>query len=303
MLKKTKVALFVGSDISSQLLLNRLVPEMQKNGYEPIVYLPRHNPSKKILPRALQDLAFYERRMTAEVIYPFLNNQIIQDGASNYTPEQLSVIYSIGVHEVGDINAPNFIRSLHKDPNLAGGISIRCYQKFGEAIISMFDEKGFLWNLHPGILPEYRGVMTLVRAMANGDSETSYSLHVIDKNWDAGALLDMRPEPLDRNRPMLSNYCSLAPSGVPIITEALEHFFSGRPTPPRPQDPSKARYWTFPTSDELKGYEANGVTLVDCNEMPDLYMKAFEGGNITINDALRILITDAIDQWQSKPLE
>lgn len=298
MLKKMKVALFVGSDISSQLLLNRLVPEMRKNGYEPLIYLPMHKPSKKDPPRALRDLAFYERRVTNEVIYPFLNQHTIQEGASNYTPEQIATIYSIGVHEVEDINAPGFIKILHNDPDLAGGISIRCYQKFGENIISMFEAKGFLWNLHPGILPEYRGVMTLVRAMANGDNKTSYSLHVVDKNWDAGALLDVRPEPLNRDRPMLSNYCSLAPSGAPIILDALNQFFSGRLPQPHPQDPQKARYWTFPTIEELERYETNGPVLVDHNEMVEVYMNAFQGSNITFNEALRARITEAIDQWQ-----
>lgn len=294
-----KIALFIGSDISSQLLLNRLVPEMKQAGYEPVVYFPTHKPSKKIPPAMLQDLGFYERRISNEVIYPLLNENGIQKGAQNFSPEQLSSVYNIEVHETDDINAPEFVKKLQNDPNLKGGVSIRCYQKFGENIIGMFEDKGFLWNLHPGILPEYRGVMTLARAMTNGETQTSYSLHAIDKNWDAGPLLDIRPEPLNLHRPMLSNYCDLAPSGVPIIIENMDHFFAGTLPPELPQDPEKAGYWTFPTPEELDDYKDNGLILADGDEMADIYMEAFKGNDEAFNQNLYHNITKTIQAWKN----
>lgn len=298
MRQRRKIALFIGSDISSQLLLNRLVPEMQKSGYEPVVCLPIHKPSKKIPPMALQDLAFYERRMINEVIYPFLNEQGIQTAANSFTPEQLTKVYGIEVHEVENINDPDFVASLSHDPELKGGISIRCYQKFGEDIITMFENKGFLWNLHPGILPQYRGVMTLARAMANGETETSYSLHVIDKNWDAGDLLDIRPEPLNLKRPMLSNYCDLAPSGVLIIIENMDRFFAGTLPPALPQDPAKTGYWTFPTPSELDQYQKDGLVLANGDDMAQIYMDMFSGNDEGVNQELQAHIKKAIDQWE-----
>lgn len=299
MAEKRKIALFIGSDISSQLLVNRLVPEMQQNGYEPVVYLPIHKPSKKTPPMALQDLAFYERRMTNEVIYPFLNEKGVQAGAGNYTPEQLAEVYGIEVHEIENINDPDFVAALSDDADIKGGISIRCYQKFGTDIITMFEDKGFLWNLHPGILPQYRGVMTLARAMANGETETSYSLHVIDKNWDAGPLLDVRPQPLNRNHAMLTNYCDLAPSGVPIIIENMDRFFDGSAVDELPQNPEEAGYWTFPTPEELEQYQKDGLILADSHDMETIYMNMFSGNDKAVNEELQTRIQNAIVEWEN----
>jgi methionyl-tRNA formyltransferase len=83
----------------------------------------------------------------------------------------------IEVKEVLDINASSFVEELAVN-NVKGGISIRCYQMFKSDIIAHFNDNkgGFLWNLHPGIFPQYRGVMTLIRAMNNGEKQTSYSL-------------------------------------------------------------------------------------------------------------------------------
>lgn len=298
-----KIALFVGSDISSQLLLNELVPAMNNSGYEPVIFLPRHKPSAKIPPQDLQDLAFYERRMTNEVIYPFMNAAGIQPGTQCHTPEQLAKVYNIRVEELDNINDPDFIRSLIDDEMLQGGVSIRCYQKFMPEIIGVFEEKGFLWNLHPGILPEYQGVMTLIRAMANRESSTSYTLHAIDTKWDGGPVLDVRPQPLALDKPMLSNYCDLAPSGVPIIIENIDRFFSGTIQDGLPQDPAKTQYYTFPTPQELASYRTQGIRLVDAEDMAGIYMKLFRSTDKSFNEGLKACIIKAITDWENTKLE
>mgnify|MGYP000925361430 CR=1 FL=1 len=301
--KHKKIVLFIGSDISSQMLVNKLVPAMQSAGYTPVIYLPRHKPSGKMPPQDLQDLAFYERRMTNEFIYPLMNAQGLLPGAWNFTPEQLATVYNIEVKEIDDINNPAFVAGLINDEFLSGGISIRCYQKFGSEIIGVFEEKGFLWNLHPGILPQYRGVMTLIRAMANGETETSYSLHVIDRKWDAGPLLDIRPQPLRSDKPMLSNYCDLAPSGVPIIIENMDKFFAGCLQTEIPQPPETASYYTFPTPQELADYNGQGLKLVDPEEMAKIYRDLFSSQDHDFNLKLKKCIIESISRWESAKQE
>lgn len=150
-------------------------------------------------------------------------------------------------------------------PLLEAGISIRCYQKFGSEIISFFNRgaRNFLWNLHPGILPRYRGVMTLFRAMFDGEGETSYSLHVVNENWDDGPLIDIRPQPLDASEAMLTNYCLLAPSGVPIIMDNLNKIAEGKSVGATPQRSDAKGYYTFPTREEMDAFLAKGLKLVD----------------------------------------
>lgn len=141
--------------------------------------------------------------------------------------------------------------------------------------------------------------MNLACAMANGETETSYSLHVIDKNWEAEDLLDIIPEPLKFN--------------CPIIIENMDHFFSGTLPSELPQDPIKTQYWTLPTPAELDQYQKDDLILADGTEMVQIYMDMFSGNDQSVNQELQDRITKAIDQWeehkkrdshpQSKPLQ
>jgi methionyl-tRNA formyltransferase len=49
--------------------------------------------------------------------------------------------------------------------------------------------KGKIFNLHPSLLPKYRGCSSLTWAMVNGERETGYTYHYIDAGTDTGDIL------------------------------------------------------------------------------------------------------------------
>lgn len=57
----------------------------------------------------------------------------------------------------------------------------------GDAFVARF--RGRLLNIHPSLLPKYRGLHTHRRALAAGDAEHGASLHFVDPELDAGAVL------------------------------------------------------------------------------------------------------------------
>lgn len=270
------IALFMGSDISTHLLMNELVDNLVKDGYQPFLYFPKHKPSRKAVLPELQTQGFFERIIPNEKIYPYLDSQPIQVEASCHSPKQIGDIYGIIVKEVEDINDPAFIEELRRE-EIDAGVVVRCYQKFGREIIQFFNEgqKKCLWNLHPGILPGYRGVMTFFRSMNEQQQQASYSLHTIDENWDAGPVIDIRPEPLDLSQAMLTNYCFIAPTGVPIILDNLNKLKNGEPIPSVPQDKEASRYHTFPTREEMDEFLKKGLRLVDPEYMREFYIANF----------------------------
>lgn len=48
---------------------------------------------------------------------------------------------------------------------------------------------GRIFNLHPALLPKYRGCSSLTWAMINGEKECGYTYHYIDKDCDTGDVL------------------------------------------------------------------------------------------------------------------
>lgn len=48
---------------------------------------------------------------------------------------------------------------------------------------------GKIFNLHPALLPKYRGCSSLTWAMINGEKEVGYTYHYIDKDIDTGKII------------------------------------------------------------------------------------------------------------------
>ncbi len=87
--------------------------------------------------------------------------------------------YDIIVHTITNINEPSFLTTL-RTHHIDAGISLRCYQRFRPDIINFFSQSRLSLKLHPDVLPQYRGVMTDVRAIVNGERGFEYSLHYIN---------------------------------------------------------------------------------------------------------------------------
>jgi phosphoribosylglycinamide formyltransferase-1 len=57
----------------------------------------------------------------------------------------------------------------------------------GEAFVQRF--RGRLLNIHPSLLPKYRGLQTHARALQAGDAEHGASVHFVVPELDAGAVI------------------------------------------------------------------------------------------------------------------
>lgn len=64
----------------------------------------------------------------------------------------------------------------------------------GAAFVARF--RGRLLNIHPSLLPLYRGLHTHARALEAGDSEHGASVHFVTPELDAGAVIAQAPVPV-----------------------------------------------------------------------------------------------------------
>ncbi len=56
--------------------------------------------------------------------------------------------------------------------------------------------QGKIFNLHPALLPKYRGCSSLTWAMINGETDVGYTYHYIDKSVDTGKIIIQKKVPL-----------------------------------------------------------------------------------------------------------
>ena len=93
-------------------------------------------------------------------------------------------------------------------------------------------------NVHPSLLPEYRGASPIQWALANGDAETGVSVLYVTPRMDAGDVLAQERFAIAPEE----TYCTLEPKlaamGATLLVRVLDEFRAGR-TQGTPQDESR----------------------------------------------------------------
>jgi phosphoribosylglycinamide formyltransferase 1 len=78
----------------------------------------------------------------------------------------------------------------------AGTIALAGYMRIlTPAFIDRFE--GRILNIHPSLLPKYRGLDTHQRALDAGDSVAGCSVHLVSEEVDAGAVLGQSEVPIE----------------------------------------------------------------------------------------------------------
>jgi methionyl-tRNA formyltransferase len=96
-------------------------------------------------------------------------------------------------------------------------------------------------NLHPSLLPAYRGRAPINWVLVRGERETGITLHHMVARADAGDIVAQRAVPIAPRDTALSLYLKIEQAGIELLAEALPQVAAG--TAPRiPQDLSKSNY-------------------------------------------------------------
>ncbi len=96
-------------------------------------------------------------------------------------------------------------------------------------------------NLHPSLLPKYRGASPIQHAIANGDPETGVTIMYQTEELDAGDIILQRRVPIDPADTAKTLEDRLARVGAEALVEAVRLLAKGE-APRRPQDPTEATY-------------------------------------------------------------
>lgn len=79
-------------------------------------------------------------------------------------------------------------------------------------------------NVHPSLLPKYRGASPIQSAILNGDDKTGVSIMLMDDKMDHGPILIQEEVALDGTETNESLHGLLAQRGVPLLIEAIKKY-------------------------------------------------------------------------------
>ena len=157
-----------------------------------------------------------------EMSYPEVKKIAIRHGIRVLQPERLKDIYDF----IGSLDRPT-------------GVLASYGKIIPQSIIDLFDP-GIL-NIHPSLLPKYRGPTPIEAAMLNGDRETGVSLMKLVKEMDAGPVYAKKTLSLRGNETKNELYAALATEGIKLLVDMLPGILDGS-VKPIEQNESEATY-------------------------------------------------------------
>lgn len=99
-------------------------------------------------------------------------------------------------------------------------------------------------NVHPSLLPSYRGPTPIESAIINGDTTTGISIIQLSAAMDAGPIYHQTAHPLTGHETKPELYGTLAKKGAEALLEVLPDIIEGNLSP-QPQNDSHASYCTL----------------------------------------------------------
>lgn len=108
-----------------------------------------------------------------------------------------------------------------------------------KSILNMFP--GGIINVHPSLLPKYRGPSPIESAILNGDQKTGVSLMQLVEAMDAGPVYIQQEYPLSGGETRPELHDALAAVGADMLARHLPAILSGE-LAPEPQDETQATY-------------------------------------------------------------
>lgn len=145
---------------------------------------------------------------------------------------KLATKHDVEVYEINHEDLKTIVESINPDILLSAG-----YRKIIDG--EVLDLVEYPINLHPSLLPEYRGLRSGPYVIMNDEDKTGVTAHLMTEEVDAGDILHQKEIELTKFDTIKSLQRKAYSTEGELVTETLNRLESGE-LEPRPQDPDEA---------------------------------------------------------------
>jgi len=138
--------------------------------------------------------------------------------------KQLAQRLGLKTYAVENVNAPPILQEIAKlKPDLL--VTFAFNQKLGKALLDLAPQGAI--NVHPSLLPKYRGAAPVARVLLNGESETGLSIIRMSEDLDAGDILAQEHLAIDPQHTAGSLQEYLGRRAEPLLVKVLNEIAAG----------------------------------------------------------------------------
>lgn len=163
----------------------------------------------------------------------------------------------------------DFVRS--QEPDVIVSL---CHQILKEPLISMAP-LGIV-NVHPGVLPDFRGIQPYFWELSEGAPQGGATLHLIeDEGIDTGGVLGETRFDLEPGMSVQLNYFLTIKSAATLLPNCLEALAKAQLTP-RTQDANQGAYFRWPDSEAFDRLRSRGHCLLSWRQLIGILIGTFD---------------------------
>lgn len=155
-----------------------------------------------------------------------------------------SAVKSLALHYQLPVYQPKSLKESHEQDVLASMqadiMVVAAYGLLLPSAVLRLPRLGCI-NIHPSLLPRWRGAAPIQRTIFAGDTETGVTIMQMDEGLDTGPMLLVKPYTLKPNETSQTLHDTLAKVGADALVETLTLLEQGQMTP-KAQDNDFATY-------------------------------------------------------------
>lgn len=150
-----------------------------------------------------------------------------------------------------------------------------CHQILREPLISL-PRLGIV-NVHPGLLPDFRGIQPYFWELSEGSPEAGATLHLIeDERVDAGGVLGRTSFAVEAGMSVQLNYYQTIRSASSLLPDCLAALEAGRLSP-EDQDAEEGAYYRWPDTQAFDRLRERGHALISMRQLIGILIGRYDG--------------------------
>jgi len=241
---RKKVVLFSGESVFGSTIINRL---LNKQSFDLIGVFY----STRVYKKSSSIFSFYQVLSITGMQYYWNIVKLNAPFAKLFYPEVtrtgkvcrqngIPIFYASDVHWPANIE---IITQLKPDIILSAYFN----QLIKEPILSFPAE---VLNIHPGILPEYRGLDPLLQQIIHGEDHLGMTLHRVDETFDTGEILRQKTMLRDKTKSLFELYMEIWEQGVDMLEDYI--LFGKQPIENLTERQQRSSYFSWPTKKDVQ---------------------------------------------------
>lgn len=179
-----------------------------------------------------------------------------------YSYRKMAKRYGIPVIKTDNINSPAIVEIMRKlKPDLI--VSVYFRQILGERILRL-PKKGCL-NIHPALLPSYRGVSPIFWALAFGEKRVGVTIHFMDEQIDHGDIVSQKAILVDKEDMEHLLFLKASLEAVPMLLDSIKQIENDSAA--RIKQDETGPPFSLPTRDAVERFEESGRRFFSIHDL------------------------------------